>query len=380
MKHFFIIGLIAIALFQLAGPIPVSEAPTASEAQMIAQTLKSIPVIPADEPQLDDKTRTLVELLEQYVDEDRDFPRAEVLIRQTERTEVNEKILELFQARILSRSLQFEQAEQLLNQLNDDQLALLKAAVLIAKGDRDRAGNYLHELVETNPSRDVKLTALSLLNVYHTFDKHREADQSYLWTLFAQKLGELKEWEIALYLANKAHLSRPDYRDALLIKGYCEMQLKRFEEAEESLLEAYRLDPGNTQIQYMLGLTYFELDQPSLSSRYFLYARENEALYQTLILDKLGENAVKLEDYPLAAYYLEQALEAGADDFDIYRRIIWLEGEQLEQLEKAYHVAEQLVLKYPDNPQSYHLMSWVLNKQEKVDLAVRYLEKADALQ
>lgn len=183
---------------------------------------------------------------------------------------------------------------------------------LIARDDRDGVGAYLHQLVEENHDQEITAMALALLGMYRRFDQHRDADVSYLWTLFAQKLGEWGELEISHYLAEKATDRKRDYRDAWIIRGYDELLLHRFEEAEVSLLTAYELDPGNHHIQYLLGLTYFELKKPELSTRYLLYARQNlpavkedKRHYENIILEKLAENAMTMNDYPLAWYYYE---------------------------------------------------------------------------
>src|SRR5690606_5437294 len=271
--------------------------------------------------------------------------------------------IELYEAKILARTLDFEKAQQLLQTLNDEEILLVKAAVLIAKGDRNAVGAYLHDLADHHPKSEVRLTALSLLNIYRTFDRHRDADESYLWTLFAQKLGDLGEPEISLYLAEKAIGKNPEYRDAWIIKGHNELTLKKPDAAELSLLTAYKLDPGNPHVQYLLGLTYFELKNPELSSQYLLYARQSIDESQPIILEKLAENAIQTDDFPLAGHYLEELLTIGPTHQQALTRLVWLQVEHLKQMEKAVANAQTLVNYYPTE-ESIHLLEWVKARQE----------------
>ncbi|MDF2379514.1 MAG: hypothetical protein P1V18_04840 [Candidatus Gracilibacteria bacterium] len=257
--------------------------------------------------------------------------------------------------------------------------SISKAAILISEGNRDEAGVYLHSLIENHPDGETKLKALSLLNIYHTFDQHRDADTSYLWTLFAKQLGEFEEYDIAITLAEKATQLNENYRDAWLIKGYCEMKTENLDESEKSLLKAYQLDPGNTQIQYLLGVMYFKQKKPELSSQYLLYAKQNDHIHLQDIREKLAENAILSENYALASHYFEEALTNSTDTASILSRLIWLHIEKLQQPDKATLFAEKRIIEYPSDPESHQLMSWVLTKQDELEKALKYLEKSEAL-
>ena len=76
----------------------------------------------------------------------------------------------------VSSELDLENAILFLEQIDNDELALLRAAVYIAMDDRSSAGAYLHHLVETHPEAQVKTTALTLLNIYYSYDTHRDTD------------------------------------------------------------------------------------------------------------------------------------------------------------------------------------------------------------
>lgn len=399
MKPYLIITVIVILAFASFELIPTTHAPEKtrqllnaslqaeprSDQQMNVQNTGVERAQEKTDPSIKTKnthhknTQTLITLLEDLVDQQHDLPKAMSLVKKTQKNQDNEQILELYKAKILSRSLQFDEALDLLATIETDELNILKAAVLIAKGNRDEAGAFLHDIVDKHPSGEMKLKALALLNIYRTFDQHRDADTSYLWTLFAKQLGEFGEYEIALYLSNKATQLRDNYRDAWLIKGYCEMKLKDLESAEKSLLQAYQLDPGNTQTQYLLGHIYFQLEKPALSSQYLLYAKQNDTEHIQDILEKLAENAISTENYALASHYFEEALQHTNNKAPIYSRLVWLYLEKLLQPDKAIEYAEQRIIAFPNDPESHQLMSWVLTKQDKLDEALKYLEKAEQL-
>lgn len=389
MKHLISASIAALIIINLVEILPSSLAPEEKNRLPLQASILNLENSSAtssfsssvqEEFGASSETALLLNLLELYTEHERDLPKAAAVIDQTQRTETNQKLLELYEAKILSRSLDFEKAAQLLDQINHDELVLLKASVLIALNDRDKVGAYLHQLIEEHPDASIKSAALSLLNIYQKYDMHRDADESYLWTLFAQKLGDFGEFEISHYLSKKATKKNPNYRDAWLIRGYNEIMLKQFEVAETSLLSAYQLDPGNSQIQYLLGITYFELKKPDLSSQYLLYAQQNASQYQEIILEKLAENAILNENYALSAHYYELLLEHEPQQLQALSRLVWLHGEHLNQLEEALRFATLLAEHYPKDANSFQLLSWIYGKMGNLEEATKYLSTAKGLE
>lgn len=343
MKKYISIGIAIWVLAIMIRNTPISKAPLLENQSALQASILQPPQTAAvTTPEPDNKTKTLLNLLEIAVDHDRDFQKAQEIMSGSTDDEATEKILQLYEAKILARQLDFEEAERIINLIHDDRLNILKAAVYIALDDRDRAGNFLHELAENHPDANTKAIALSLLNIYHTYDSNRDADVSYLWTLFAQKLGELGEYEISYYLAQKAIERNPDYRDAWIIKGYDELTLKDAESAELSLLKAYSLDPGNGHIQYLLGLTYFELNDAEKSTQFLLYSKDSEPQYELVILEKLAENAIRMEDYALAAFYYESLHALAPENINAISQLISIYIEHLRDFQKASIILENL--------------------------------------
>src|SRR5690606_7872470 len=174
MKNFlgFLIAVVVVMkAFELA---PLTMAPL-QKAPLEASILDTSSI---RETTTKPETKTLLTLLELAIDEEHDLSKGQELIKQASLNPENQKLIELYEAKILARTLDFEKAQQLLQTLNDEEILLVKAAVLIAKGDRNAVGAYLHDLADQHPKSEVRLTALSLLNIYRTFDRHRDADES----------------------------------------------------------------------------------------------------------------------------------------------------------------------------------------------------------
>lgn len=364
MKKYISLGIALWMLALIIQQAPQTLAPVLENERQMQASIMSVPEpisTPPVEP--DTRTKTLLNLLEITVDQDRDFQKAQDIVSGGADDEATEKILQLYEAKILARQLKLEEAQKLIGLIHDDRLNLLKAAVYIALDDRDRAGNFLHQLAENHPDPNTKAIALSLLNVYHTYDANRDADVSYLWTLFSQQLGELGEYEISYYLAEKAIERNPEYRDAWIIKGYNELTLKDAESAELSLLKAYSLDPGNAHIQYLLGLTYFALNDPEKSTQFLLYSKDSEPQYELIILEKLAENAIRMEDYVLASFYYETLHALAPENMNAISRLLWIYVEQLRDFAKVDILVQNLSGLPQDELDLSELKDWI--EQEK---------------
>lgn len=365
MKYLISLSLVLIIGINLLEWLPVTKAPVEEFSTNILQAaLLSDKQNDLERQSLTPKEKELyISLLDIYVEQERDLPKAAALIDQKRKEQENEKLLDLYEAKILARSLDFETALALINRVDSQELSLLKAAVLISLDERDKAIAYLYNIIENDTDPIRVSTALSLLNVYQDHEGHREADESYLWVVFAKHFAELKEYEISQYLLNKALQLQPEYRDAWLIKGLNELQLKDYSAAEASLLNAYQYDPGNQQIQYLLGHTYFLQEQYELSEQYFLYSLQKESPFAEEVYGKLGDMAMKRQDFALAGHYFQQVLEHDSDNAYALSQLISLYGEQLNDLDYAKTLAQKRLSSYPSDPESTQLLRWIEDKQ-----------------
>lgn len=380
MKHVISTALAFTLIVVLFDVAPVSKAPTEIPIQASVLSVPTPKPAPKPiEPETPEKI-TLLHLLETVVEKDRDFEKALTIIRNEQQQGNQKALLTLYEAKILTRQLSFEKALQLLATADDENLLFLKAVVLITLSNRDQAGPLLHQLADQAADEHLRQVATVFINVYREFDRHRDGDESYLWTLFAQKLGDLGEFELAKYLAEKAVKRRPEYRDAWMIKGLSEWKLGKTDQAELSYLSAYQLDPGNPLVQYFLGSIYRTMKKYDLSNRYLLYARENAKAYLPEILSLLAENAMDTESFPLAAFYFERMAEAVPDNPTPLKKLIYVHSEKLAHPEKALVFAEKLVTLAPEDKESYTLLSFVHTKLGNLDKAQEAMTKAETLQ
>jgi Tfp pilus assembly protein PilF len=375
MKTFLSFSIALIIVFNVVDVLPKSKAPVVIQKNSLQAALLNDPVAKLSVAEESAEKSLLINLLDLYVEQERDLPKAAAVIDQQTSTIANQKILQLYQTKILARSLDFETALRLLETRDQDELALLKAAVLISLDDRVKAQSYLYELVETSSNAEIKSSALTLLQIYHEHDMHKDADGSYLWLLFAKHFTKLGEVEISQYLVEKTLKISPEYRDAWLIKSMNQIRLKQYDLAEGSLLSAYQSDPGNVQIQYLLGHNYYLLQNYDLSEQYFLYSLQQESQYKEDTLMKLGEIASLNEDHALAAHYFEQVQDLNQKHSHSLSQLIWIYGEKLNNLDKALELAERRQSFYPEDHESRELMRWILSKKGDLEEAEKYLSK-----
>lgn len=373
MKYFISLSLALIVLINVVEVLPNSKAPELSQENTLQAALLEDPAENSQNVEENSEEKALIiELLDLYVEKERDLPKAAAVIDQQN---TQSELLELYKAKILARSLDFETALEIINRINHKDLALLKAAVLISMEEQQQAQEYLHEIIETHPSAKSKSIALNLLSIYKEHDTHRDNDESYLWLLFAKQFAELDEPEISQHLINKVVSKSPEYRDAWMIKAMNEIRTKD-PAAESSLLTAYQLDPGNTQIQYLLGYHYYIQEEYDLSEQYFLYSLQQDSNTKKESLTKLGAIALINDDFALSAHYYEQVRIEDPKNIEALSQLIWLYGEKLDALEKSLGLAQKLQNTYPKNSIGYELLSWIHGKLGNLEEANSYLQQS----
>jgi tetratricopeptide (TPR) repeat protein len=307
-----------------------------------------------------------------YLEEERDPQKALEILKSSSET-LPPQVLELYQASIAARSLDLETARQLLGSLKLPEAALLRAAVIIGLDQREEAEKALQDIAENHPDGTTRLKAQSLLYTYQQFDVHREAPKSYLWTLLAQKLESFQEWEISLLLAEKASNENPQYRDAHIIQGVNHLHLKNYEEALNSLLKALSLDPGNSYVQYLLGVSYREQQEYEQSDEYLQYSLHSSEDYRDLANLLLAQNAEDQQLSEVAIHYYQQVLSGQGDQTFAHSRLAFLKAQHSKDYDRAEYHAKKYYDLTEGSAKSLQLLSWIYGLQGKSEEALELL-------
>lgn len=222
------------------------------------------------------------------------------------------------------------------------------ALTSIVKAEHDKAKLHLAKAGESaDPA--IRGIAAVILEAYNEFALFPEGRAEHLATLLARSLAQVNECEAALALTNPVVAAEPRYRDAWIVKGFCEFTTERTRDALTSLEQAYSLDPEKPEIQYFLARTHSALGDPQNAVTFLQYSIINgfqpERDARELLADyalELGNTALALEQYKLIAN--------GKDgDLDAYKRYVDLAVGSANHGLDALALAKEALLKYPDD-------------------------------
>jgi tetratricopeptide (TPR) repeat protein len=200
----------------------------------------------------------------------------------------------------------------------------------------------------TDPT--IRTYANTVLQSYNEFSLFPAGQDIHLHTLIARSLAQINECETALVLLSDVVTKQDRYRDAWIVKGYCEFNSERLKDALASLEKAYSLDPEKPEIQYFLARTYAALGDPQNAVTYLQYALlngftpENDA--RELLADyakELGNTELALEQYKLLADVKDSELPA-------YERYIDLAVGTHDHALDALASAKNALVRWPDDP------------------------------
>ncbi len=146
--------------------------------------------------------------------------------------------------------------------------------------------------------------AREILNAYEEYALFPESPEIHLQTLLSRALAEAGECELALPMLSRVTRQQDDYRDAWIVRGFCELTTERTEEALASLEQAYRIDPQKPETQYFLARAYGDRGDHANALTFLQYALRNafqpEAEVRQLLAAEalqLGQSALALEQF-----------------------------------------------------------------------------------
>ncbi|HRH93050.1 MAG TPA: tetratricopeptide repeat protein, partial [Candidatus Peribacteria bacterium] len=135
------------------------------------------------------------------------------------------------------------------------------ALAAIAAGDYAAAQDQL-KLAAQNSDATIRTYAATLLGAFNEFSLFAEGQDTHLATLLGRALAQVGECESALTLVDGVTAKQDRYRDAWIVKGYCEFTTERLQDALASLERAYSIDPEKPETQYFLARTHAALGDP----------------------------------------------------------------------------------------------------------------------
>ena len=196
------------------------------------------------------------------------------------------------------------------------------------------------------------------LNAYTEFEFAQAAEPLYRSMLLARAMSENQEYELAIHLLKDMIRERSDLRDAWILLGFSYMNLDKYLFALTSFERAYELDSQWPSTQYFLGLTHAELGNTDQAIIFLNYALNNGFEPSVAVEQKLAELYIDSKRYADAAQAYRKVLEENNSDITTFIQPVWIYLDFLSQPKEALKIAQQAVIKFPEDPMAYNLLGW----------------------
>lgn len=186
----------------------------------------------------------------------------------------------------------------------------------IAGGDHEAAKQLFMKVSQGN-NLALRTSAGTILRAYEEFALFPDGQDIHRQTLVAHALATVFECEAGLAMVADVVQIQSRYRDAWIVKGYCEFMSDRIQEALASLEQAYSLDPEKPEIQYFLARTHAALGDPQNAVTFLQYAILNGFQPERDARQLLAEYAKELGNGELALEQLKILALDPASDIDM---------------------------------------------------------------
>ena len=247
--------------------------------------------------------------------------------------------------------------------------------IALVKGENTQA---LNEMTIAGQGSDpaIRSYAETIQKAFSEFALFPDGQEIHLQTLLAQALARINQCEIALPILNRVIAAQDRYRDAWIVKGFCEFTSERSSDALKSLEKAYSLDPEKPETQYFLARTHAALGDPQNAVTYLQYALLNgfspESDARELLAEyarELGNTELALEQYRLLADAKESSLES-------FERYVNLAISTQNHALDALSLSKKALLRWPDDSEALTLAAKAAFSAGLPEDAKKYIEKA----
>lgn len=249
------------------------------------------------------------------------------------------------------------------------------ALAAIAQGDHETAKTALSRAIQSGDPT-VKSFSNAILQAYTDFSLFPSGQAIHLQTLLARALAQVNECETALKLIQPVITVQPRYRDAWIVKGFCEFNTERTKEALASLEQAYSLDPEKPEIQYFLARTHAALGDPQNAVTFLQYSIINGFQPERDARELLADYALELGNTTLALEQLRMIAEAKDSDLAAYKRFIDLASGTNNNGLEALAAAKNALARWPDDATALTLAAKAALSAGLPTEATTYIERA----
>ncbi|PIR48549.1 hypothetical protein COU80_02445 [Candidatus Peregrinibacteria bacterium CG10_big_fil_rev_8_21_14_0_10_55_24] len=217
--------------------------------------------------------------------------------------------------------------------------------------------------------------AHTLQAAYDEFALFPEGSNLHLITLLSRALAQVQECELALPLLVQVTSTEPNYRDAWIVQGYCELVTERAQESLESLEQAYNLDPQKPEIQYFLGRAYAALAQHRNAITFLEYALVNGFEPGSEVRMLIAQEALEEGDTLLALEQYEALTREERATVETFEGFITA-STIIGNTEEAYVKAKEASQRWPEDARAFLLLGKTSIQTDRNTEARTALEKA----
>lgn len=306
----------------------------------------------------------------------REFDTASRTIAAMSHDEPDNDDVKLLAALLLLRMGKVPEAENAFNRMNQTPQGKYGLALIAITREDDNTAKALLTQVVMDADSTLRSYAQALLSAYNEYALFADTQDIHLRTLLARALAQVDECESALPIIGKVVTQRDSYRDAWIVKGFCELSTERTQTAQVSLERAYALDPEKPEIQYFLARTYDALGDSQNAITFLQYAIINGFTPEKDARELLATYALKINNQSLALEQYAAIVSDQPNDFISLDTYVHLALAIPGHAQEAYAAAKNAQTKWPDEPAVLTLVGETAASMGKTDEAKQALEAA----